>query len=115
MMENGLYQFNLEHYKYTYNMKNGFKLSRERSNEDDDDELRALTMEQMIRPFYLTFGLLAISVLVFVGEIIYFKWMALRDRSKYSIEFVIIANWEKTLAAISFIFRKCPTDFIVNK
>lgn len=79
MMENGLYQFHIEHRNYLANMKIEFELSQQHSSENDGGDLRALTMVQMIRPFYLVVGLLAMSVLVFIGEIIHFKWMTRRD------------------------------------
>lgn len=83
MVENGLFQFHLELNKYFENMKIRLNKHSSESVDDDDGDLRALTMEQVIRPFYLAVGLLAASVLVFIGEIIYFKWMARRDRIQY--------------------------------
>ena len=81
MLENGLLHWHPEYYKYLNDMKTGFKLSREHDADDDDnDSLHSLTFEQMIRPFYLCIGLLIISILVFVGEIIISKWKARRDR-----------------------------------
>lgn len=108
LMENGLYQFYLELYKQLNNMKIGFKLSRQQNSEDvdDDDNLRALTMKQLIRPFYLAFGLLAASVLVFIGEIFHFKWMTRRDRSKYSHQFNIQSHTQ-------FVFILCSVIFVI--
>lgn len=84
MIENGLYQLWLTNYKYLNNLKIAMELSRQHNSKCDhgnDDDLHALTLDQMIRPFYLIIGLLIISLLVLIGEVIFFKWIARRNRT----------------------------------
>lgn len=80
MMENGLYQWYLQYYKYSNDRKTGFQLARKHNTKNEDDDLHALNMEQMIRPFCLCAGLLIVSIVAFIGEIIFFIWTTRRDR-----------------------------------
>lgn len=78
IMENGLYEWYLVQYKYLNDLKIGFHFLRQYNKNDD---LHTVNMEQMIRPFYLCIGLLIMSIFVFIGEIIVFKWKSRRDRN----------------------------------
>lgn len=71
MMQSGLHRF------YTSLADYDRKLSREEylsAKKDDEDDLQALTMEQFKRPLMLLLSLCAIVVVIFIGEILVFKW-----------------------------------------
>lgn len=78
IMENGLHEWYVAYYKYVYDMV----LSRQHniSNNANFDDLHSLTMDQMIRPFYFCIGFVILTIFVFIGELIIFKWKTRRDR-----------------------------------
>lgn len=77
-MENGLVQFFFTY--YTYYVVLNARSELQRLHKNDDDDLHALTMKQMMRPFYLVIGLWIASIVGFVAEIVVFKWNARRQK-----------------------------------
>lgn len=89
VMENGLYEYFNSRYRFKKDIELGFPSARQHNSEVDDDDLHALNMGQMIRPLYIVIGLLILSILVFVGEIIVFKWKARCDREHLTFQFAL--------------------------
>lgn len=68
MMENGMHQF---YTSFTNFLRKLFARQFARS---DDDDSQALTMSQLKRPMIFIFGLWGVAIIVFIAEIIIFKW-----------------------------------------
>lgn len=83
-MENGLVQFFFAY--YTYYVVLNARSELQRLHKNDDDDLHALTMNQMMRPFYFVVSLWIASIVGFVAEIVVFKWNARRQkRSQWAV------------------------------
>lgn len=83
-MENGLVQFFFAY--YTYYVVLNARSELQRLHKSDDDDLHALTMNQMMRPFYFVVSLWIASIVGFVAEIVVFKWNARRQkRSQWAV------------------------------
>lgn len=68
MMENGLYQFYLDFAAYRQ------KLNRRIPTNQEDDDLQALTMEQLERPLVRILCIWSVAMIIFILEFIKMKW-----------------------------------------
>lgn len=50
------------------------------SNQSDTENVKPIILEQVKRPFMFCCSLWTVSILVFIGEILYFKWKIRRNR-----------------------------------
>lgn len=57
--------------------------SLETVKQERTNEITPLSMAQMSRPMYLIFGLLGIATIIFIAEIIIFKWKGRQHGCKY--------------------------------
>lgn len=69
MMSSGLYQFYISFAEYKQKLA-----ERVKSAQDEDDNFRALTMDQLKRPMLFIFGLWSLAVVIFIMEHIISKW-----------------------------------------
>lgn len=80
MMESGLYAF--------YNSLTQFRLEMnrqvhsKRGDDEDNDDIKALTIEQLMRPMMIIFCLWGASVALFIVEHFVFRWNQWRNRSR---------------------------------
>lgn len=114
MMENGLSEFYKSQYSFCkevdLNYPSGPEYGKYNHRDDDDDDLHALTMDQMIRPLYIVIGLLITSILVFFSEIIFFKWETRRHRNHLIFQFISYFEIHLNFCNLN-IFRKNHTGF----
>lgn len=73
IMANGLHQFYMTFCDFKQKLIERTH-SYLQSDDDDDDDDQALTMKQLKRPLILLLGMCAITVLVFIAEIVVYKW-----------------------------------------
>lgn len=69
MMSSGLHQFYISFAEYKQKLT-----ERVKSAQDEDDDFRALTMDQFRRPMLFIFGLWSVAVAIFIMEHIISKW-----------------------------------------
>lgn len=73
MMQSGLYRFYTSLADYDRKIIEEEYLAANKDDEDEDD-LQALTIEQLKRPLMLLLSLCGIVMVIFIGEILVFKW-----------------------------------------
>lgn len=69
MTESGLHEF----YKSYAFLKEKY-MQRAFMNQTEDDDMQALTVEQIKRPLFLVFCLFGIATTVFIAELVIVKW-----------------------------------------
>lgn len=95
MAEHGFYQFyhSIMEFKQKYI---GQKFSRAiGTNENEINDLRPIIIEQLRKPIIIALGLNAIAVIIFVAEILVFKWLQWRDCKHWR-------KWRLTLCSCQF-------------
>lgn len=88
MMESGLYQF----YTSLAAFKQKFVEQTYSNQDDDDDNLQALTMQQLKRPMFLLFSLWAVAKAIFIAEMLVAKfndWL-IRKFYPWALSFYVI-------------------------
>lgn len=110
MMENGLFEFSTSIFKFHLNREIYLRFSQF----DDDSDLQPLKMPQFIRPMILIYGLLSVTTLVLIGEIIVQKWNSRHIRKRYS--FILLGiRWNSEILSSILFFRKSGTNFTSNE
>lgn len=79
MAEYGFYQFSESISEFKHKWKAGV-IDRTVENDNNvDDDLQSITMEQMKKPIIILLCLSAIAIIIFVAEILTFKWLKWRN------------------------------------
>lgn len=105
LMENGLYKFYASKAEFSLKLlmrRNDINLGLYGDNHDDDDDFHPLTMQQMLRVMFILLSLQGIAILIFIGEILIFKWRERRLRKHTALNLLHRINVKNLVISICF-------------